>query len=208
MKKFLGQPIIKRVIKILKKTNMFNDIYISTDSLKIGNYVKKLGVKFTFLRPKHLANDFSDTIDVMQHASIYLKKIKKNYNFDVCCIYPTAVFTKMNDLKNLIKCLPKINLNTFSALPFEYPFQRSFYLKKNKINMLDSRFYKTRSQDLKVLYHDLGQFYWAKNSTWLKKKKIFGKNSGVYLMRDDVVDIDDLSDWKKAEKIYKIRNKI
>ena len=37
---------------------MFNDIYISTDSLKIGNYVKKLGVKFTFLRPKHLANDF------------------------------------------------------------------------------------------------------------------------------------------------------
>ena len=45
MKKFLGQPIIKRVIKILKKTNMFNDIYISTDSLKIGNYVKKLGVK-------------------------------------------------------------------------------------------------------------------------------------------------------------------
>ena len=51
MKKFLGQPIIKKVIKILKKTNMFNDIYISTDSLKIGNYVKKLGVKFTFLRP-------------------------------------------------------------------------------------------------------------------------------------------------------------
>ena len=56
---------------------MFNDIYISTDSLKIGNYVKKLGVKFTFLRPKHLANDFSDTIDVMQHASFILRKLKK-----------------------------------------------------------------------------------------------------------------------------------
>ena len=55
---------------------MFNDIYISTDSLKIGNYVKKLGVKLLF-KTQALANDFSDTIDVMQHASVFLRKLKK-----------------------------------------------------------------------------------------------------------------------------------
>ena len=71
--------------------------------------------------------------------------------------------------------------------------------------MLNAKFYKSRSQDLKDLYHDVGQFYWAKNKTWLKRKKIFGNKSGVYLIKNGkVVDIDTLSDWKNAEKIYKL----
>ena len=73
--------------------------------------------------------------------------------------------------------------------------------------MIDSKNYKKRSQDLKEVYHDAGQFYWGSCNGWIKKKKMFDKHSSVYLMpKQYVQDIDNLQDWKFAEILYKVNN--
>ena len=59
----------------------------------------------------------------------------------------------------------------FSACKYHSPPQRSFSINKGFINMIDEKKYNTRSQDLPELYHDAGQFYWAKKKHGKKKKK-------------------------------------
>ena len=73
--------------------------------------------------------------------------------------------------------------------------------------MINKKNYKKRSQDLKPVFHDAGQFYWATKKIWIRKKTIFDKKSSIYLLpRLRVQDIDNLDDWRIAEKLYKLEN--
>ena len=71
--------------------------------------------------------------------------------------------------------------------------------------MINPKYYNTRSQDLPVVYHDAGQFYWGTPEAWANTKKIFGPNSSIYeLPVWRVQDIDTLQDWKRAELLFQI----
>ena len=71
--------------------------------------------------------------------------------------------------------------------------------------MIFKEYYKKRSQDLKQIFCDAGQFYWGSKNTWLKEKMRFSKNSDIITIpKWRYHDIDTLDDWKKAEKITDI----
>ena len=71
--------------------------------------------------------------------------------------------------------------------------------------MLFKRNYKKRSQDLKQIFCDAGQFYWGSKKTWINEKKRFSKNSDIVeIPQWRYHDIDTPDDWKKAEKIIEI----
>ena len=73
--------------------------------------------------------------------------------------------------------------------------------------MFYPKYYSSRSQDLDDAYHDAGQFYWGLADAWLKNKPLIGKNSSpILLPRGQVYDIDNLEDWKIAERLFKIIN--
>ena len=73
--------------------------------------------------------------------------------------------------------------------------------------MVNKKNYSKRSQDLKDTYHDAGQFYWGSYKSWLNEKLIFTNKSSIYLLpRLRVQDIDNIEDWKIAEKLYKLNN--
>ena len=61
-----------------------------------------------------------------------------------------------------------------------------------------------KTQDLeKNFYQDLGQFYLAKINTWKKEKNILVKNSlAIVLKKWQATDIDDIDDWKLAERLF------
>ena len=52
IKKFFGKPLLSRVIKILRKSNIFDDIFVSTDSIKIKKIAEKSGAVVPYLRSK------------------------------------------------------------------------------------------------------------------------------------------------------------
>ena len=62
-----GKPIISYVIKNLRKLNFINEVYVSTDSLKIQKIAKKYGAKCNFLRSKKLSDDKSGFIHLINH---------------------------------------------------------------------------------------------------------------------------------------------
>ena len=92
IKKINNVHLIGHVIKNLKSSSIFKDIFVSTDSNKIKNISKKYGAKVPFLRGKKYSNDKTTVIQVIEDA---LRRINLDYQFDyVCYIFPTSIFVR------------------------------------------------------------------------------------------------------------------
>ena len=202
-KMFNDKPIIKSTIEKLKKSKIFNRIIVSTDSKKIASISKKSGAEVPFIRPKFLSGDNVFENEVVCHSINYL--IKQNYKFDyVCCVYAPNPFLEIIDLK---KGLKKARLKkfdyVFSATSYRFPYFRSFTIANGgKIKMLFNKYKYVRSQDLKKIMCDTGQFYWGHKKTWFKKKFPSSNSGVVEIPKWRYHDIDTFDDWKRAE-IYK-----
>ena len=207
IKLFKGVPIISRTIKELKKSNIFDLIIVSTDSLKIAKIAKKNGAEVPFLRPKNISDDYTDTQTVIKHAIKWLKD-KNIYTEYICCVYPTSVFLNKKDLLDGYK---KIKANkwdfVFTAAKSEKSAYHAFEKKKSgSVKMLFSKFSQKRSQVTSETYQDAGHFYWARSEVWLSNKKIISKKSyPIVISRFRNYDIDTLEDWKAAEKFWSFR---
>ena len=64
IKLFFGMPILGRTILKLKKTKLFKDIYVSTDSKKIAK-LQKYGAKVPYYRSKNFQ------IILLAHKKLY-----------------------------------------------------------------------------------------------------------------------------------------
>ncbi len=210
IKNFCGRPIIEWVFKAVKSSKLFDYIIVSTEDEEIKKLAIKNNILVPFKRPLHLSDDYSGTIDVMSHAVKCLKKKGITSN-NICCVYPTAVTLSKYDLvKSYKEFLRKKYDYIFSAVEYDHPIQRAFYLnKKNKIKMFEpGKVLKKRSQDYVKSYHDVGQFYWGTFNAWKTKKKIYSKKSSIYVIPSyRTIDINYKDDWKKAELIFKILKK-
>tara|TARA_X000000950_G_C13856066_1_gene636597 strand:+ start:121 stop:819 length:699 start_codon:yes stop_codon:yes gene_type:complete len=205
IKSFCGRPLISWPIQIALKSKLFDRVILSSEDEEIISIAKKYGAEVPFLRPKELSDDFSTTDDVMKHAANWIKNNEYSVN-TICCIYATAPFLNIEDLKIGLKKFNEGNFNyVFAATDYSAPIFRSFeYSEKKGLRMFFPENYNKRSQDLPVAYHDAGQFYWGSLDTWVKKKETFNKYSyPIILPRWRVQDIDTIEDWERAELIMK-----
>lgn len=204
IKMFFGKPILAWTIINLKKSKLFKDIYVSTDSKKIANIAKKYGAKVPFYRSKKLSGNFTGTQKVVQNMINFLTKNGAEMSY-VCCVYPTACNIRPKDVKKGFYKIKKKWDFVISASQYESPPQRAFVKKNNALKMIYPKLFNCRTQDLQPMFFDAGQFYWAKTQTWLNKKLIFNKScTTVFIPRWRVQDIDTMEDWKKAQLIFKI----
>jgi N-acylneuraminate cytidylyltransferase len=204
IKEFSGKPIIAWSIEAAKMCKMFDRIIVSTDDYEIAAIAKQHGADVPFMRPKHLADDYTGTSAVVKDVIQNIHKNGEQVSY-VCCIYATAPFISS---KYLIKAYQDlINQNksyAFSVTTYSFPVERSFVI--NQSNVIENLFPDmtlSRSQDLQEVYHDAGQFYWGLADAFLNDLPIFSRHSiPVILPRYLVQDIDTIEDWKQAELMF------
>lgn len=193
IKLFHGKPIIEYAICSAEKSKLFDKIIISTDNdITFNRYLKYI----PFLRSEKASNDKATLTDVIFDV---IEKMNVNYA-NIFVILPTAVFVDEHDIL-LSYDLLKNNDSVVSVLKFNSHIQRAFILKNNKIKMLNEKYMFSKSQDLHDTYYDAGQLYWFKKVKFIKQKRIFMKNTVPYILKD-AIDINTISDWKKAEELY------
>jgi pseudaminic acid cytidylyltransferase len=205
---FYGKPIITHVIQNLKKFNIFDKIVVSTNSNKIQNIAKKLGVE-VIVRSEKLSSDFTDTKTVVIDAIKKLEKKKLTFN-KVICVYPTSIFLKIKYLKLAIDKLKKRTSFVYSAKKYEHTIFRSFYKNQNgRIKLNFKKDLSSRTQSFKDTYHDAAQFYLGWKNSWLSEKEVFNERSDFVLFsRLSSCDIDSYEDWMDAKVLWKIKKKI
>ena len=205
IKNFFGKPIIAYSIEAAKKSEIFNEIMVSTDDKEIADVAKKYGANVPFFRSKKNADDYATLTDVILEVLDEYKNIGQNFDV-VACILPTAPLINHNNLTKAYDLLINEKFDSIiTVTEFSFPIQRSVQIKNNKIYINWPENMQKRSQDLEKNYHDAGQFVMFKVDKFLKEKNLWMKNMGAIILSNlEVQDIDNETDWKLAELKYKL----
>jgi pseudaminic acid cytidylyltransferase len=206
IKLFHGLPIISYAIATAAKASVFDEIIVSTEDLEIAEIARQFGATTPWVRSKSLAGDSVSTLRVLQEEVKNLES-KFGRTENVCCIYPATPLLEPASLLMGLQILETSNWDyVISAVKNDMTPQRSFTLGESaNINLLLPQYEFTRTQDLEISYHDAGQFYWGKKTSWTSGRPFFSSNSTIVeLPKDSAVDIDTLDDWHYAEKLFLI----
>jgi pseudaminic acid cytidylyltransferase len=202
---FLGKPVIAYVIDASIKSNLFEEVMVSTDDSEIAEVAQKYGARVPFMRSAENSDDFATTDDVLVEVLEEYKKLGKNFEY-ACCLYPTALFVTPQKLQQAFKLLVESQADSvFPVVAFSYPIWRSLRIENGRLVMNFPENLNKRSQDLAIAYHDAGQFYFFRVENFLTKRKIFSDFSLPLLVSElEVQDIDNETDWKLAELKYRL----
>jgi N-acylneuraminate cytidylyltransferase len=188
-------------IEAAKSSGLFERIIVSTDDAEIAEVSKQWGAEVPFTRPAELSNDFAATTEVIAHAALW--GIEQGLTLEsVCCIYATAPFVQVEDIKRGCEALDSGDWDyAFAVTDFAAPIFRSFkQTEQGGLEMFFPEHFGARSQDLPVALHDAGQFYWGRPAAWIQDKRIFDNCSKpIVIPRWRVQDIDTQEDWERAE---------
>lgn len=202
---FCGKPIIAYSIEAALESGLFEEVMVSTDSEEIAAIGRNSGASVPFMRSEKTSDDYADTTDVLNEVIEMYGKRGITFN-EFCCIYPTAPFITPEKLRESYQLLQDEDVyNVIPMTSFSFPPQRGMRLKDNGfIEPVDPVGINARSQDLPVVYHDCGQFYWMKTEKYLENDNILDNHTKPYFVPEsEVQDIDNESDWKLAEIKYR-----
>lgn len=209
IKLFLDKPLIYYCLEEIKKSKLFNKVHVSTDSKKISRLVLKKNIKLDFLRPKKLSGNNIELWPVMKYV---LEKFKKKSIFfdQVWLVYATNPLISKNLIikceKEFQKKSKKENTALITVSKYNYPVEWAQTIdKKGFLKPINKKSLKIRSQDLKSTLCDAGMINIYKPDIFFKNNKSINYIPFVvpYLK---TVDIDDLEDFRMAEKLFKIND--
>jgi N-acylneuraminate cytidylyltransferase len=200
---FAGRPVIARAIATAHESGCFSRIVVSTDDDEIAEVARQAGAEIPFLRSGELADDHAGTLPVIQDA---VRRLELPPDGIVACIYPVVPLLRpatLADACNRLRQTMEISF-VFAAAAFECPVQRGFrFNPEDGLQMLFPESYSARSQDLPPVYHDAGQFYFARAAAWLGASRVYQRDAVPWIMnRDDCVDVDTEEDWCRAERLF------
>ena len=204
IKDFFGKPVISYAIETAIKSNLFDEIMVSTDSEEIKKISISSGASVPFMRTKINSTDNSTIYDVI--VEVVKEYSKKNINFDYgCCIFPISPLINSEILNKCYQILT--NGKYHSVLPLSYteqPIERALKLDKKNLLKLDNfDVFKKMGQDFEPSYFDTGQFCWFNIKKTINEGSIISsKTKGIILNQFEYQDVNTLDEWEMLKIKY------
>lgn len=202
---FNGKPMIGWSIEAAKASGLFDHILVSTDDEEIAECAKAFGAEVPFMRPVELSGNHVHTRPVVNHA------IREAHTLwgptEITCeICATAPFLQASDLVAGRALLGQDDYWRFvmAVGTFHAPVHRAFVqTSRGGLRMLFPEHEDSRSQDLPVVLHDAGQFYWGFTDAFLSGEPMFSERTlPLRLPKSRVQDIDTPEDWESASGLH------
>ncbi|GAC1454507.1 MAG: pseudaminic acid cytidylyltransferase [Gemmatimonadaceae bacterium] len=206
MRSFCGKPIMGYSIQAALAAGCFDQVMVSTDDDEIAQAAQAWGALVPFMRSRQTASDYATTAEVL--LEVLEEYRRRAVHFEAaCCIYPTAPFVTGEALARGLRTLlsdPGLS-GTIPVVRFSYPIQRALRITENRVSLFQPEHLTTRSQDLEPAYHDAGQFYWVRVSSFLKAPSLINSTTAAIVLPEwQVQDIDNDEDWVMAEMKYRL----
>ena len=204
IKDFFGKPVISYAIETAIKSNLFDEIMVSTDSEEIKKISISSGASVPFMRSKINATDNSTIYDVI--VEVVKEYSKKNINFGYgCCIFPISPLTNSEILNKCYQILT--NGKYHSVLPLSHsdqPIERALKLdKSNRLKFDNSEVFRKMGQDFEPSYFDTGQFCWFNIKQTINTGSLISSNSkGIILNQFEYQDVNTLDEWEMLKIKY------
>lgn len=198
---FMGKPIIQYSIDAASASEIFTDIWVSTDKDDIAELCRSEKI--------HVHDRSAEAASDVATISEVLKEVLHDLNMlqgTLCLIYATAPFVDADMLKKSYREF--MTSGADSLLPvvrYSFPIQRAMKSEEGWLQMIQPENMQVRSQDLPASFHDAGLFFWINVEKFLQSGKVFMDKTLAFEVDEMYCqDIDNESDWKAAELKYKI----
>ncbi len=188
-----GKPLIYWTIKAAKKTNLFSNVYVDTDCIKIKKLALKYGAEVPFLRKKKYS---SDATPVSASTYQFVKRLKRINSIKIKNVFQLMPNCPFRDNKDIINSFKKFQNSRSKSLISHVNFYFSnpwwaVKIKNKKIERIFEKAYKKRSQDLPELLTPSGAIWIIDYKELLKKKTFYLHNYDYFLLNwKNGIDID------------------
>jgi len=206
-----GKPLIQYTVEAARQSKYLSKVILSSDDEAIIEVAKQLNLEVPFVRPKHLAEDKSPTLGVIQHALKFYAE--QNVFFDaVCLLQVTSPFKTGKFIDEAIHKFAESDcdaLVSVQKVPDEYNPHWTFMKdKKDNLELYSGeKEIISRRQELPEVYHRDGLIYITKSNVLLEQNSLYGSKLGYIKSPSDyTINIDTLKDWKQAEAYLNSNN--
>jgi len=205
-----GKKLLSYTIRAAIDSKIFDEIVVSSDSLKILHASKKLKIKNLLKRPQKLALDSSGKISAIKHALIQTeKKLKKKFNYVIDLDVTSPLRTKKDIIGAFKKFIKKKADNLVSVTQSrKNPYFNIVEVKNSGVQLIKKKSQNIlRRQDAPTTYDLNASIYIWKREILLKKKTLYQKKTILYEMPqdrsfdlDNKIDLEIISFYLKKRK--------
>lgn len=206
--KLLGdKPLIAWTIEAAIESNIFDHVFVSTDSQEIADISKQHGAEVPFLRPEYLSSDTATTNDVITHLIAWFESEYDQKTSLIAVLQPTS---PLRNARHIIEAIKEMKNKSAKAIisvcQLEHPIQFCNQLGPDGsmagfINTKDIK----RTQDLKPTYRLNGALYIFYRGYVGRMQDLYSDGTYAYIMSSKLsIDIDTQDDFNLAEYYLKI----
>ena len=188
-------------IEQLVKVNQLKEIIVSTDDLKIISFLKEKKYRKVkcIVRPKKLALSSTLTDDLITYAAKLFDKTDH-----ILWTHVTSPLFGTKDYVNAIKTYIE-RKKTYDTLIGCNEIQEFIFNKKKPINYNYSKTFWPNTQNLKKLHSINNTIFLTSAYNYItKKNRIGSKLFFLNISKIKSIDVDNIDDFKTAEKLYSI----
>ena len=205
IKLLAGKPLIAYTISQAKQASFLDKVIVSTDSEEIAAKAIELGAEVPFIRPSAISNSLSPSIDYVRHALDFFR-VKETFYDAVCILQPTSPFRPKGVIDKAVKEFMEYDADTLVSVREVPSHYNPYWLFEKSENgdlmpMMQEKVIINRRQDLPKAFQRDGAIYIVKSSVIFMEKTLYGKKfKGLEIESPALINIDNESDWKMAEK--------
>lgn len=208
IKMMAGRPMIDYTIRAGLESRYVDDVVVSTDDEEIAQVARSCGASVPFMRPAELASDTSKAVDAVVHARDELLAADKHYDVLVL-LQATSPLRTAEDVDAALEMfVQKDRASLVAVTPVtEHPVHMCTIDDDGMRHALLPGVNGTvRRQDMPPVYRVNGAIY-INNADEITLDTSFNDNEvGFIMSAEHSVDVDDLDDFARAERILEARN--
>lgn len=189
------KKLYEYVFEHILQANVFDDIYVDTNSEEVSEYAKGHGIKI-IVRDEKLAKNTANGNDLLlHHFQLYPAY---DYYFQ---LFATAPYLQPETIRACVEKLADSQAHDSCFTACEH--HGFFWLENNPVNYRPCIL--PRSQDLKAVVEESTGLYGIAKNALAKYRCRIGANPYIHLINKfEAVDINTEDDFKIAEAIGKI----
>jgi N-acylneuraminate cytidylyltransferase/CMP-N,N'-diacetyllegionaminic acid synthase len=205
IKEMNQKPLMAYTIEACLKAKVFEEIFVSTDSIQYAEIAKRYGAQVPFLRPDNLALDQSTTTDVILHVINEMKNRGKTFDCLVL-LQPTSPLRTEKHIKESIEIFFKKEADTvISVCKLLHPSALNVIIDNSGALIAPYCGRESvRRQDFTQEYQINGAIYITGTEFFLQHKSFYSEKTFPYIMEPiHSIDIDDAFLFRVGELLLK-----
>lgn len=201
-----NKPLIAYTIEAAKDSNIFDEIYVSTDSYEYASIAREYGANVPFLRDSALSTDISSSWDVVKEAILRYEELGEKFD-TVTLLQPTSPLRRSIDIKNGFEIFNnKKALAVIAVCEVDHsPLWCNILPADGSLeNFLDNDLVNLPRQNLPSYYRINGAIYIMDTNHLMSNGNIYSDQCySVIMPKEKSIDIDDSIDFQIAEVLMK-----